>query len=70
MLPRMMKWDSTPMLFLVLWALLWPLSAGYLILLASAVCVEAMLGFQAGCTGKPFWEAWRAMISCEVKYEN
>jgi hypothetical protein len=70
MLTRMMNWGFIPMLLLVLWALLWPLSASYLILLASAVCVGATLGFQAGRTAKPFWETGRATISCKVKYEN
>lgn len=70
MLMRIMTWGSIPILFLVLWALLWPLSTGYLILLASAVCVGAMLGFQAGRTAKPLWEARHATISHKVKYEN
>lgn len=70
MLRKMMKWGSIPILFLVLWALLWPLSAGYLMLLASAVCLGAMLGFQAGRTEKPFWEAGHATILRKVKYEN
>ncbi|HET9177144.1 MAG TPA: hypothetical protein VFQ24_02165 [Terriglobia bacterium] len=70
MLMRMMGWVSIPALFLVLWALLWPLSAVYLILVASAVCVGAMVGFQAGRTAKPFWEARSVTISRKVKYEN
>ncbi len=70
MLRKMMKWSSIPILFLVLWALLWPLSASYLMLLASAVCLGAMLGFQAGRTEKSFWEAGHTTISCKVKYEN
>jgi hypothetical protein len=70
MLTRIVKWGFIPMLLLVLWALLWPLSAGYLILLASAVCVGAMLGFQAGRAEKHFWETGRAVVSCKVKYEN
>ena len=70
MLTKMMKWGFIPMLLLVLWALLWPLSAGHLMLLASAVCLGAMLGFQAGRTAKPFWEAGHATISRKVKYEN
>ena len=70
MLTRMMNWGFIPMLLLVLWALLWPLSAGYLVLLASAVCVGTVLGFQAGRAEKHFWETGRAMVSCNVKYEN
>ena len=70
MLTKMMKRGFIPMLLLALWALLWPLSAGYLILLASAVCVGAMLGFEAGRAEKHFWETGRAMVSCKVKYEN
>jgi len=70
MFTRMMNWGFIPMFFLVLWALLWPLSAGYLILMASAVCVGAMLGFQAGRVEKHFWEAGRAVVLCKVKYEN
>jgi hypothetical protein len=70
MLTRIMKWGFIPMFFLMLWALLWPLSAGYLILLTSAVCVGAMMGFQAGRAGKHFGETGRAVVSCKVKYEN
>jgi hypothetical protein len=70
MLTRIINWGFIPMLLLVLWALLWPLSAGYLILLASTVCVGAMLGFQAGRAEKHFWEIGRAVVSCKVKYEN
>ena len=70
MLTKMMKWGLIPMLLLVLWAMLWPLSAGYLMLLASAVCLGAMLGFQAGRTAKPFGEAGHATVSRKVKYEN
>jgi hypothetical protein len=58
------------MLLLALWALLWPLSAGYLILLTSAVCVGAMMGFQAGRAGKHFWETGYATAPHKVKYEN
>src|SRR5690348_14030043 len=67
---RMLKWGSIPILFLVLWALLWPLSAGYLTLLASGVCVGAISGFQVGRTGIPFWEAGRAQVWCKDKYEH
>ena len=70
MLTRMMNWGFIPMLLLVLWALLWPLSAGYLMLLASAVCVGTVLGFQAGRVEKHFWKTGRAVVSCKVKYEN
>ena len=70
MLMSMMRWSSIPILFLVLWALLWPLSAGYLMLVASAVCVGATLGFLAGRSAKPFWEARQATVSRKVKYEN
>jgi hypothetical protein len=70
MLTRIMKWSFAPMLLLAFWALLWPLSAGYLILLASAVCVGAMVGFQAGRAEKQFGETGRAVVLCKVKYEN
>ena len=70
MLTRMMKWGFIPMLLLVLWALLWPLSAGYFILPASAACVGVMLGFQAGRAEKLFWETGPAVVLCKVKYEN
>jgi hypothetical protein len=70
MFTKMMKWGFIPMLVLMPWALLWPLSAGYLILLSSVVCAGAMLGFQAGRTRKPFGETGRAMILCKVRYEN
>jgi hypothetical protein len=70
MLTRIMKWGFIPMFFLMLWALLWPLSAGYLILMASAVCVGALLGFQAGRAEKHFWESGYATVPCNVKYEN
>lgn len=70
MLTRMMKWGFIPMLLLVLWALLWPLSAGYLIPLASAVCMGAMLGFQAGRAEKHFGETGLAVVLYKVKYEN
>ena len=70
MLTKMMKWGFIPMLLLMLWALLWPLSADYLILLASAVCVGAMFGFRAGRAEKDFWDIGRAVVSCKVKYEN
>ena len=64
---KMMKWVFIPVLLL---ALLWPSSAGYLILLGSAVCVGAMLGFQAGRAGKHFWGAGHATVPYKVKYEN
>jgi hypothetical protein len=70
MLTRIMKWGFIPMLLLVPWALLWPLSAGYLTLLTSAVCVGALLGFNAGRAEKHFLETGRAVVSCKVKYEN
>jgi hypothetical protein len=70
MLTRMMRRYFIPVLLLMLLALLWPSSAGYLILLGSAVCVGAMLGFQAGRTGKHFGEAGHATIPYKVKYEN
>lgn len=67
MLTKILKWVSITVLLL---ALLWPSSTGYLILLGSAVCVGAMLGFQAGRAGKHFGEAGHAMVPCKVKYEN
>jgi hypothetical protein len=67
MLTKIMKWVSITVLLL---ALLWPMSAGHLILLGSAVCAGAMLGFQAGRAGKHFWEAGRATVPCKVKFEN
>ena len=70
MLTTMMNWGFVPTLLLVQWVLLWPLSTGYLILLATTVCVGAMLGFQAGRAEKHFWEIGRAGASCKVKYEN
>ena len=70
MLTKMMKWGFIAMVLLVLWVLLWPLSAGYLMLLASAVCLGAMLGFQAGRAEKNFWDTGRAVVWCKVKYEN
>ena len=70
MVTRIMRWGSIPILFLLLWAPLWPLSGGYLMLVAAAVCVGAMLGFQVGRTAKPFWEPGHATFSRKVKYEN
>lgn len=67
LLTKMMKWSFIPILLLVLWTLLWPLSAGYLILLASAMCVGAVLGFQAGRAEKHFWEIGRTVAWCKVK---
>jgi hypothetical protein len=64
---KMMKWVFMPVLLL---ALLWPSSAGYLILLGSAVCVGAMLGFQAGRADKHSWEAGHTMVPHKVKFEN
>jgi hypothetical protein len=70
MFTTMMKWGFIPMLLLTLWALLWPSSIGYLILLGSAVYVGATLGFQAGRAGKHFWETGRTAVPCKAKYEN
>jgi hypothetical protein len=70
MLTKMMNWSFIPMMLPVLWTLLWPLPAGYLILLASAVCVGAILGFQTGRAEKHFWETGYATVPCKVKYEN
>ncbi len=67
MLTKTMRRGFIPVLLL---ALLWPSSAGYLILLGSAVCIAAMLGFQAGHAGKHFWETGHAAVPGEVKYEN
>ena len=67
MLTKIMKWVSITVLLL---ALLWPSSAGYLILLGSAVCVGAMLGFQAARAGKHFGEAGHTTVPCKVRYEN
>jgi hypothetical protein len=70
MLTKIMRRGFIPVLLLVLLALLWPSSAGYLILLGSAVCVGAMLGFQAGRAGKHFWETGHATVPRKLKYEN
>ncbi|MBZ5544863.1 MAG: hypothetical protein LAO07_14480 [Acidobacteriia bacterium] len=70
MLTRIMRRGFIPVLLLVFLALLWPSPPGYKILLAFAVCVGAMLGFQAGRAGRHFGEAERATVPYKVKYEN
>lgn len=60
------------MLLLVLLALLllWPSPPSDKILLGFAVCVGAMVGFQAGRAGKHSAEAGHATVPYKVKYEN
>ena len=70
MLTKIVRRSFIPVLLLLLSALLWPSSAGYLALLGSAVCAAAMLGFQAGRAGKHFGETGHAAVPCKVKYEN
>ena len=70
MLTKIVRQSSIPVLLLLLSALLWPSSAGYFVLLGSAVCAAATLGFQAGRAGKNFGEAGHAGVPCKVKYEN
>jgi hypothetical protein len=70
MLTGIMRRDFTPVLLLVLLALLWPWSAGYLILLGSAVCLGAIWGAQARSAGKYFREAGHATVPRKVKYED
>jgi hypothetical protein len=62
-----MNWVSITVLLL---ALLWPSSAGYLILLGSAVCAGAVWGAQVTRAGKYFGEAGDATVPRKVKYEN
>ena len=70
MLTKILRQDFILVLLLVLLALLWPSPPGYKIVLGFAVCVGAMLGFQAGRAGKHFWETGHATVPCKVKYEN
>jgi hypothetical protein len=70
MLTKIMRQGFIPALLLVLLALLRPSSASDLILLGSAVCVGAMLGFQAGRAGKHFWGTGHATVPYKVKFEN
>jgi hypothetical protein len=70
MLTRIMRRGFIPVLLLVLLALLSPSPPGYKILLGFAVCVGAMLGFQAGRAAKHFWEAGHPTVPFRVKYEN
>jgi len=67
MFTEMMKWVFIPVLLL---ALLWPSSAGYLILLGSAVCAGAIWGARVSRAGKYFGEAGYATVPHKVKYEN
>ena len=64
---KIMKWVFISVLVLTL---LWPSSAGHLILLGAAVCAAAMLGFQAGRAGKQSGEAGHATVPYKVKFEN
>ena len=64
---KMMNWVFIAVLIL---ALLWPSSAGYLILLGSAVCVGAIWGAHASRTGKHLWGAGHEMAAHKVKFEN
>lgn len=67
MLAKIMRRGFIPVLIL---ALLWPSSAGYLILLGFAACAGAIWGAQASRPGKDVWEPGYATASRRVKYEN
>lgn len=58
------------LLLLLALLLLWPSPPSNKILLGFAVCVGAMLGFQAGRAGKHSGQAGHATVPCKVKYEN
>ena len=62
-----MKWVFISVLLLTL---LWPASAGHLILMGSAVCVWVMLTFRVGRAGKRSGEVGCATVPCKVKFEN
>jgi hypothetical protein len=65
---KMMKWVFISVLLL---ALLWPSSAGHLILLGSAVCVGAIIwGGRASRAGKHLWGTGHEMVPRKVKFEN
>ena len=70
MLTRIMRRGFVPVLLLVLLALLWPSSVGYLVLLGSAVCAGAIWGAHASRAGKYLGEAGYATVPRKVKYEN
>lgn len=67
MLTKTMRRVFIPVLVL---ALLWPSSAGYLVLLGLAVCAGAIWGVKASRAGKDVWEAGPMTVSRKVKYEN
>ena len=68
MLAKIMKWISISLLVL---AVLWPSPAGYQVLLAAlAFCAGVILAAQTRRAGKYFWEARRARVSRQVRYEN
>jgi len=67
MLTEIMRRDFIPVLLLVLLALLWPWSAGYLILLGSAVCVGAIWGAHVRSAGKYSREAGYATVPRKVE---
>ena len=64
---KIMRWVFISVLVLTL---LWPSSAGHLVLLGSAVCAAAMLGFQTGRAGKRSGEAGHATVTYKEKFEN
>jgi hypothetical protein len=66
MLTKIMRWYFIPVLLL---ALLWPSSAGYLILLGFSVW-GAIWAVQASRAGRYLWQAGYTMVSPKVKYEN
>lgn len=72
MLTKIMRHGFISGLFLVVLALLllWPSPPSYKIQVGFAVCVGAMLGFQAGRAGKHAAEAGHATVPYKVKFEN
>jgi len=67
MLTETMRRDFIPVLLLGLLVLLWPWSAGYLILLGCAVCVGAIWGAHASSAGKYFRGAGYATVPGTVE---
>jgi hypothetical protein len=67
MFTNLMKRVFIPVLLL---ALLWPSSAGFLILLGSAACAGAIWGARASRAGKHPWWTGHEMVPHKVKYEN
>jgi len=64
---KIMRWVFISVLVLTL---LWPSSAGHLILLGAAICAAAMLGFLAGRGGKHSGETRHATVPYKEKFEN